>query len=77
MLMLGHRYSAQSNSLGRTWIDHVVKALAGAVHNVDRSRTPVVIYAGASAFSADGEHKGTRNEWIMWIQGIWHQYPSG
>ncbi|KAF8959138.1 thiamine pyrophosphate enzyme, N-terminal TPP binding domain-containing protein [Flammula alnicola] len=51
-------------------VDVGTQALAGAVHNVDRSRTPVFIYAGASPFSAEGEHKGTRNEWIMWIQDI-------
>lgn len=43
--------------------------MAGAIHNVDRSRTPVLIYAGASPFSCQGEHKGGRNEWIMWMQG--------
>jgi hypothetical protein len=43
--------------------------LAGAVHNVDRSRTPVLIYAGASPFSSQNEHKGSRNEWVMWLQG--------
>lgn len=43
--------------------------MAGAIHNVDRSRIPVIIYAGASPFSAEKEHKGTRNEWIMWLQG--------
>ena len=44
--------------------------MAGAIHNVDRSRTPVLIYAGASPFSSEGEYKGTRNEWIMWLQGL-------
>ena len=29
---------------------------------IDRSRTPVLIYAGASPFSSEGEHKATRNE---------------
>ncbi|KAG6808227.1 hypothetical protein H0H93_000397, partial [Arthromyces matolae] len=43
-------------------------ALAGAIHNVDRGRTPVLIYAGASPFSANKELKGGRNEWIMWLQ---------
>ncbi|KJA15640.1 hypothetical protein HYPSUDRAFT_148795 [Hypholoma sublateritium FD-334 SS-4] len=51
-------------------VDVGTQALAGAVHNVDRGRTPVLIYAGASPFSADSEHKGARNEWIMWIQDI-------
>ncbi|PPQ68528.1 hypothetical protein CVT25_005450 [Psilocybe cyanescens] len=51
-------------------VDVGTQALAGAVHNVDRSRTPVLIYAGASPISSQGEHKGTRNEWIMWLQDI-------
>ncbi|KAF5360520.1 hypothetical protein D9756_004505 [Leucocoprinus leucothites] len=51
-------------------VDVGTQALAGAVHNVDRSRTPVLIYAGASPFSFEKEHKGTRNEWIMWLQDI-------
>ncbi|KAH9480074.1 Benzoylformate decarboxylase [Psilocybe cubensis] len=51
-------------------VDVGTQALAGAVHNVDRSRTPVLIFAGASPFSSNGEHKGTRNEWIMWLQDI-------
>lgn len=50
-------------------VDVGTQALAGAVHNVDRSHTPVLIYAGASPFSSNGELKGSRNEWIMWIQG--------
>ncbi|KAJ3513443.1 hypothetical protein NLJ89_g2940 [Agrocybe chaxingu] len=53
-------------------VDVGTQALAGAIHNVDRGRTPVLIYAGASPFSAEREHKGSRNEWIMWIQGKCH-----
>ncbi|KAG6901371.1 hypothetical protein C0995_012874 [Termitomyces sp. Mi166 len=51
-------------------VDVGTQALAGAIHNVDRGRTPVLIYAGASAFSAHKELKGARNEWIMWMQDI-------
>ncbi|EAU80907.1 acetolactate synthase catalytic subunit [Coprinopsis cinerea okayama7 len=51
-------------------VDVGTQALAGAVHNVDRCRAPVIIYAGASPFSTEGEHKGTRNEWIMWLQDV-------
>ncbi|KXN85069.1 Benzoylformate decarboxylase [Leucoagaricus sp. SymC.cos] len=51
-------------------VDVGTQALAGAVHNADRSRTPILIYAGASPFSFEKEHKGTRNEWIMWLQDI-------
>ncbi|CAK5267760.1 unnamed protein product [Mycena citricolor] len=50
-------------------VDVGTLALAGAIHNVDRSRTPVLIYSGASPFSSGGELKGGRNEWIMSIQG--------
>ncbi|KAJ8081093.1 hypothetical protein PM082_017934 [Marasmius tenuissimus] len=51
-------------------VDVGTQALAGAVHNVDRGRVPVLIYAGASASTSRNELKGTRNEWIMWIQDI-------
>ncbi|XP_006457656.1 hypothetical protein AGABI2DRAFT_230152 [Agaricus bisporus var. bisporus H97] len=50
-------------------VDVGTQALAGAVHNANCSRTPVLIYAGASPFSSGGEHKGGRNEFIMWLQG--------
>lgn len=45
--------------------------MAVAIDNVDRSRTPVLIYAGASPFSSEGEFNGTRNEWIVWLQGMY------
>lgn len=44
------------------------QALAGAVHNVSTARTPVLIYAGASPYTQDGELKGSRNEFIHAIQ---------
>ncbi|GAA5869324.1 hypothetical protein JCM1840_005440 [Sporobolomyces johnsonii] len=49
-------------------VDCGTQALAGAVHNVSTSRTPVFIYAGASPFTQDGELAGSRNEWIHWLQ---------
>ncbi|KAI5121475.1 hypothetical protein M0805_003931 [Coniferiporia weirii] len=51
-------------------VDVGTQGLAGAVHNVDRCRVPVLIYAGASPFSTEGEVKGSRNEWIMWLQDV-------
>ncbi|KAJ7654518.1 thiamine pyrophosphate enzyme, N-terminal TPP binding domain-containing protein [Mycena polygramma] len=51
-------------------VDVGTQAMAGAIHNVDRGRIPVLIYAGASPFSSLGEMKGGRNEWIMSIQDI-------
>lgn len=46
-----------------------LQALAGAVHNVDRGRVPVIIFAGMSPHSGQGEMKGSKNEWPMWPQG--------
>ncbi|KAF9265237.1 thiamine diphosphate-binding protein [Marasmius fiardii PR-910] len=51
-------------------VDVGTQALAGAIHNVDRGRAPVLIYAGASASTSRNELKGTRNEWIMWVQDV-------
>ena len=46
-------------------VDVGTQALAGAIHNVDKNRTPVFIYAGASPFSCLGELPGSRNEFIL------------
>ncbi|KIK61513.1 hypothetical protein GYMLUDRAFT_43073 [Collybiopsis luxurians FD-317 M1] len=51
-------------------VDVGTQALAGAIHNVDRGRVPVLIYAGASPFTSRNEMKGGRNEWIMWLQDV-------
>ncbi|KAF7308396.1 hypothetical protein HMN09_00688300 [Mycena chlorophos] len=51
-------------------VDVGTQALAGAVHNVDRGRAPVLIYAGASPFSSGGEMRGSQNEWILPIQDV-------
>ncbi|KAK7025158.1 thiamine pyrophosphate enzyme, N-terminal TPP binding domain-containing protein [Favolaschia claudopus] len=51
-------------------VDVGTQAMAGAIHNVDRGRVPVLIYAGASPFSSLGEMKGSRNEWILTVQDI-------
>ncbi|EGN97798.1 hypothetical protein SERLA73DRAFT_109025 [Serpula lacrymans var. lacrymans S7.3] len=56
-------------------VDVGTQALAGAVHNVNRGRAPVLIYAGSSPFSAEGELKGSRNEWIHWMQDV-HDQPA-
>ncbi|KAF8525690.1 thiamine diphosphate-binding protein [Gautieria morchelliformis] len=49
-------------------VDVGTQALGGAVHNVDRCRTPVLIYAGAAPFTLNGELRGSRNEFIFWLQ---------
>ncbi|OCH92828.1 Thiamin diphosphate-binding protein [Obba rivulosa] len=51
-------------------VDVGTQALAGAVHNADRGHAPVLIFSGASPFSAHGELKGSKNEWPMWPQDV-------
>ena len=49
------------------------QALAGAVHNAARGHVPMLIFAGASPFTQDGEMRGSRNEFIQWIQDVHDQ----
>jgi acetolactate synthase-1/2/3 large subunit len=42
--------------------------LGGAVHNAARGRVPVLILAGLSPMTGQGELPGSRNEFIQWIQ---------
>lgn len=49
------------------------QSLAGAVHNAARGRAPVLIFAGLSPFTQEGELKGSRNEFIQWIQDVYDQ----
>ncbi|OJT06885.1 Benzoylformate decarboxylase [Trametes pubescens] len=51
-------------------VDVGTQGLAGAVHNVDRGHTPVLIFAGAAPQSSDERLKGTKNEWPMWLQDV-------
>jgi acetolactate synthase I/II/III large subunit len=49
------------------------QALAGAVHNAAKGRIPAFIFAGASPFTQAGEMRGSRNEFIQWIQDVHDQ----
>ena len=49
------------------------QALAGAVHNAAKGRIPMLVFAGASPFTQDGEMTGSRNEFIQWIQDVHDQ----
>ncbi len=49
------------------------QALAGAVHNAAKGRAPVLIVAGASPYTQEGELRGSRNEFIQWIQDVFDQ----
>jgi acetolactate synthase I/II/III large subunit len=49
------------------------QALAGGIHNAAKGRVPVLIFAGASPFTQEGELRGSRNEFIHWIQDVHDQ----
>jgi acetolactate synthase-1/2/3 large subunit len=51
-------------------VDCGTQALAGAIHNAARCRVPVLILAGASPYTQEDELKGTRNEFIHWLQDV-------
>ena len=42
--------------------------LGGAIHNAAKGRVPVLIFAGLSPMTQDGELPGTRSEHIHWLQ---------
>ncbi|HEY5082529.1 MAG TPA: thiamine pyrophosphate-requiring protein [Bauldia sp.] len=74
-LSCAHGY-AQVSGRAQAVLVHVecgTQALGGAVHNAARARVPVFIFAGMSPFTQDGELKGSRNEFIQWIQDVHDQ----
>src|SRR5262245_53795355 len=49
-------------------VDCGTQNLGGAVHNVSRGRVPVLIVAGLSPATQEGELPGSRTEFIHWLQ---------
>ncbi|WP_335342485.1 thiamine pyrophosphate-requiring protein [Polycladomyces zharkentensis] len=47
--------------------------LGGSIHNAAKGRVPVLIFAGASPVTQEGELTGSRNEFIHWIQDVFDQ----
>lgn len=74
-LSAAHGY-AQTSGRAQAVIVHVecgTQALAGAVHNAAKGRVPVLIFAGSSPSTQGGEMRGSRNEFIQWIQDVHDQ----
>jgi acetolactate synthase-1/2/3 large subunit len=66
----------QASGVPQAVIVHVecgTQALAGAVHNAAKGHVPVLIIAGASPVTQHGELKGSRNEFIHWLQDVHDQ----
>ncbi|KAL2795245.1 thiamine diphosphate-binding protein [Aspergillus keveii] len=51
-------------------VDVGTQALGPAVHNASAGRAPVLIFAGLSPFTIEGELRGSRTEFIHWIQDV-------
>jgi acetolactate synthase I/II/III large subunit len=49
-------------------VDCGTQNLGGALHNASRGRVPVLIFAGLSPATQEGELPGTRTEFIHWLQ---------
>jgi acetolactate synthase-1/2/3 large subunit len=67
-----HGY-AQASGRAQAVLVHVdcgTQSLGGAVHNAAKGRAPVLIIAGMSPATQEGEARGSRNEFIQWIQDV-------
>jgi len=51
-------------------VDCGTQSLGGAVHNAARARIPMFVFAGLSPATQQGEARGSRNEFIHWIQDV-------
>lgn len=51
-------------------VDVGTQGLGAAVHNAACGRCPVLIFAGLSPYSTEGEMRGSRTEYIHWIQDV-------
>ena len=74
-LSAAHGY-AQATGRAQMVLVHVdcgTQSLAGAVHNAAKGRVPVLLFAGLSPFTQEGELRGSRNEWVHWVQDVMDQ----
>jgi thiamine pyrophosphate-dependent acetolactate synthase large subunit-like protein len=51
-------------------VDVGTQALGCAVHNASVGRAPVLIFAGVSPITLEGEMRGSRTEFIHWLQDV-------
>ena len=67
---------AQASGRAQAVLVHVecgTQSMAGAIHNAAKGRIPVFIFAGTSPATQEGEARGSRNEFIHWIQDVFDQ----
>jgi thiamine pyrophosphate-dependent acetolactate synthase large subunit-like protein len=51
-------------------VDVGTQALGAGIHNASCGRAPVLIFAGLSPYTIEGEMRGSRTEFIHWIQDV-------
>jgi len=51
-------------------VDVGTQGLGAAVHNASCGRAPVLIFAGLSPYTLEGQLRGSRTEFIHWIQDV-------
>ncbi|KAK0631132.1 thiamine pyrophosphate enzyme, N-terminal TPP binding domain-containing protein [Bombardia bombarda] len=51
-------------------VDVGTQGLGAAMHNASSGRAPVLVFAGLSPFTQEGELRGSRTEYIHWIQDV-------
>ncbi|KAI9789421.1 MAG: hypothetical protein M1816_006081 [Peltula sp. TS41687] len=51
-------------------VDVGTQGLGAAIHNASCGRVPVLIFAGLSPYTIEGEMRGSRTEYIHWIQDV-------
>src|SRR5690625_5214397 len=71
-LSAAHGY-AQATGEPQAVIVHVecgTQNLGGAIHNAFKAKVPVLVFAGASPHTQEGEMLGSRNEFIHWFQDV-------
>ncbi|KAL2201210.1 thiamine pyrophosphate enzyme, N-terminal TPP binding domain-containing protein [Corynascus similis CBS 632.67] len=51
-------------------VDVGTQALGVAVHNASTGRCPVLVFAGLSPLTLEGELRGSRSEFIHWLQDV-------
>ncbi len=67
---------AQLTGRAQAVVVHVecgTQSLGGAVHNAAKGRIPVLIFAGMSPATQEGEARGSRNEFIHYCQDVFDQ----
>jgi thiamine pyrophosphate-dependent acetolactate synthase large subunit-like protein len=51
-------------------VDVGTQGLGAAVHNASAGRAPILVFAGISPITQEGELRGSRTEFIHWIQDV-------